>query len=181
MSKIRMNTNSKIIVAVIAAVLGSILLIGVIGNAFGMFAKPLDEMLKKERNELNYLDNWTLKSQDSGDGVKVTVNDDGTVKLNGKNNGGNPLVYTYEEIALEAGEYSVWGNAGGATKDTYHIVVKDEAGNVLAYADFDNNNTFKLDASTKVIVSIVVMGDSSVNGTFEPVLCKGVERVDFYA
>lgn len=183
MSKtIRMNTNTKIIVAVIAAVLGSVLVVGLLGNAFGFF--DLDSIDLQKRNTANLIKSWTLESGDYGNGIKITVDEkDGYFKLSGKNSGGSPITFEYAEVNLDAGTYTLdCGNVGGG-KDSYYMAVVDNENtdNVLGYFNFKNSNTLTLDAKTTVKVVVVVCGDTTVNATFKPIIYTGEEAQSFYA
>ncbi len=180
MSKtIRMNTNKKIIVAVIAAVFGSVLVVGLLGNALGFF--DLDSIDLQKRNEANYIKTWTLKTRDDGNGLKVTVDEeDGYFKLSGKNSGGSPIEYEYAEVNLPAGTYTLdCGNVGGS-KSTYYMAVEDTSGNVLGYFNFTGNE-FTLSEATTVKVVVVVCGETTVNATFKPIIYTGEEAQSFYA
>ena len=73
MKKIKLKTNTKLILAVVAAVVVSTLLVALIGNAAGLFTKPLDEITLRDRNEENIL-KGTFTDYNAGNGVQATMN-----------------------------------------------------------------------------------------------------------
>ena len=181
----RINTNGKIIIAVVAAVLVCLLLVALLGNAFGLFTKDIGDISLRERNEKNLIlsEDITLTKFNDGNGVNATAEEDGRVKLRGTNDTSGDIKIPYATVTIEkAGEYTLWDysksdNPNGSNT-TYHVVA--EYNGTSYVANFSNNKITVSDNAT-VTLYIVVKPDASVNTTLYPVLCAGTERVDFYA
>ena len=177
MKKIKLKTNTKLILAVVAAVVVSTLLVALIGNAAGLFTKPLDEITLRDRNEENIL-KGTFTDYNAGNGVQATMNKDTSIKLSGTNKSGEDIEILVEQLTLEAGTYSLWGAPNGG-RQSYHILLRTNGGQEIV-SDFDGNS-FVIDSKQSVSVYIVVCDDVTVYTTVRPVLCKGAAEVDFYA
>ena len=177
MSKIRIN--KQMIITVIIAVFASVLVVALVGNAAGLFAKDIKDIELRPLNENNVLSSVTYeeKTFNDGNGVKAVINENGSVKLSGKNNSSSEIKIEYAKVSLAAGEYTLWGAPNGANA-TYHLVAEV---NGQSYISDFNNNKIVLDANSDVTIYIVVKPDASVNTTLLPVLCKGTENVGFYA
>lgn len=177
MKKINLKTNTKLILAVVAAVVVSTLSVALIGNAAGLFTKPLDEITLRDRNEENIL-MGNFSDYNAGNGVQATMNKDTSIKLSGTNKSGEDIEILVEQVTLEAGTYSLWGAPNGG-RQTYHILLRTNDGQEIV-SDFDGNS-FVLESKQSVSVYIVVCDEVTVYTTVRPVLCKGAAEVDFYA
>ena len=175
----RLSVNSKIIIGVLCCVL----LCGFIGwmtSGFTAFDKDsMADRFSPSVNESNFYNAEcvTLKSGNSGDGVTVTVNDDGSVKVKGKNeNKTDSLEYTIGTVTLEAGTYTFTA-LDGASKNGSLVVAID--GETEYCADF-GENTFTLDSETELVIKLVIKPDVEINSTVYPVIVEGDEPGDFY-
>ena len=173
----KINSNRKIIAAVVASVLLAVIMVGVLGNALDLFSKDFSDITLRERNAKNEL-KGTFTDYNAGDGIKATRNNDGSIKLRGKNESGADIVIPLETVTLGAGTYSLWGASNGG-KNSYYIkaVTVD---NSVYISDF-TGNSFTLASEQAVNLYIVICDETSVYTTLKPVLCKGTENVGFYA
>ena len=176
----KINTNGKIIIAVIAAVLASLFLVGALCNSFGLFAKDLGDVTLRQPNEKNLLSEVEVKFEtyNTGDGLTMTVEDDGRVKVSGKNETSNDVKVLYATVILAKGEYTLWG-ADKGSNSTYHIVAECDGQSYVS--NFSNNKIVVSGETATVNVYIVVKPDTTVSTTLKPVLCAGTEEVSFYA
>ena len=175
----RLSVNTKIIIGVLVACL----LMGAIGwisTGFTDFTKDgISGKFEPTVNEDNFfnVECVTLKSGNSGDGVTVTVNDDGSVKVKGKNeNKTDSLEYTIGTVTLEPGTYTFTA-LDGASKNGSLVVAVD--GETEYCADF-GENTFTLDSETELVIKLVIKPDVEINSTVYPVIVEGDEPGDFY-
>lgn len=182
MSKIKLNTNKKIIVAGVVFCLIAILGSAFLGNITDGFQKDLDDVSLRERNELNLLTGAFTDFND-GNGVSATGRNDGSIVLGGENLSETDIVIPVEKVTLAAGTYTVSGAKNGGNT-TYHIAVKyvDGSGSTqTAIGDFASK-TFTITSQQEVEVTIVVKPDANVKGVLvKPVIVQGTEKGDFYA
>ena len=182
MSRRRLNTNGKIIVACAITCLIALLGAAFLGNITDGFQKDLDDVSLRERNELNLLTGAFTDFND-GNGVSAKGRNDGSIVLGGENLSESDIVIPVEKVTLAAGTYTVSGaKSGGNT--TYHIAVKyvDGSGSTqTAIGDF-TSKTFTITSQQEVEVTIVVKPDANVKGVLvKPVLVQGEDVGDFYA
>ena len=174
----RLSVNSKIIIGVLAACL----LMGAVGwlsSGFTDFTK--DGISSKFEPTLN-ADNLysaecvVLESGNSGDGVSITVNDNGSIKVKGKNESETEVLeYTIGTITLDAGTYTFTA-LEGASKNTALVVAVN--GENEYCADF-GANTFTLESVTELVIKLVIKPETEINATVYPVIVPVEEAADF--
>lgn len=175
-----MSRTTKRIVTIISLVLLTVFLVAIIGNVtngFDSLFKP-DEWGKKELNpdnliKLPYLLE-TEKTVSMEEGVEITVNDDGSIKVKGENKTTSDIEVEICKVKLAAGTYTFTSGVNGCSASRYYL----KAGN--HYADF-NTNTFILSAEEELTVKLVIKPDESINVTFKPVIVAGEKSGSFYA
>lgn len=177
----KLKTNTKIVIAAVAAVLVTVILVGALGQAFGLFTKDLKDVTLRERNEANLL-TGTFTDYNKGDGITATAKKDGSIVVKGENKSSGNITVEVEKVELKAGTYSLWGASKGSNVTYYMMAtyVNDLGSAATVVADF-TGNSFTISVDQTVTVSIVICPDAEVNATIRPVLCAGVEEVDFYA
>lgn len=161
----------KTVLTVVATVLVSTLLVSVVGFATSGFTNgDPQSWFQKERNPDNLIDvkEYLLEDgRDDGKGIKVKVDDDGVIKLNGKATSENN--FRVAEVVLEPGTYTI---SGIKSCDGYALEVIG-ANNLHAKAGI-SSATFTLEQTETVTVSIYVAeGTHLFNKTFQPCLVNG--------
>lgn len=156
---------------IIATVLLCTLLVSVVGFATSGFTNGDPQTwFQKERNPDNLIDvkNYLLEDgRDDGKGIKVKVDDDGVIKLNGKATSENN--FRVAEVVLEPGTYTI---SGIKSCDGYALEVIG-ANNLHAKAGI-SGATFTIEQTETVTVNIYVAeGTRLVNKTFQPCLVEG--------
>ena len=182
MSKRKLNTNGKIIIACAITCLVALLGAAFLGNITDGFSKDISEITLRERNEDNLL-SGKFVDFDDGNGVTATGRNDGSIVLGGKNLSDSNIVIPVEKTTLTPGTYTLSGAKDGGNY-TYNISVKYVDGNgtdKTAIGDF-SGKTFTITSQQEVEISIVVCPDVNVKGVLiKPVLVSGAEVGDFYA
>ena len=176
----RISVNSKIIIALLCGVL----LCGFLGwmtTGFTDFSKDgVSDRFSPSVNEKNLYssESCTLKSGNSGDGIVITVNDDGSIKVKGKNESKtDSLEYTIGSVELKAGTYTFTALEGASKNSALVVAI---GGDTELYADF-GDNTFTLEADTTLTIKLVIKPEIEINATVLPVIVAGKEAADFYA
>ena len=157
---------------------GIFLLVAILGGLTASFAMTAANGFDRELNPENIIDvdKYTVKDGDSsGKGIKVSVNDDGVIKLNGEASENDE--YTVTTLSLAAGTYTISGydsNSKGVTlKAVYNGTITAISGTTYA--------TFTLETETSVSIVITIAEDYyCFNTTIKPVLVEGDEAGDFY-
>ena len=179
------------VILIVCVVLCLALLGGCIANSFGAFddVKLTSAKEDKVRNEQNLLDPDFYTSIVSGDqkGVKVTVNDDGSITLDGTATGKSNLRlfeisdYAVNGLTLTIGSVDfgedaensclLWRHGGGSDGVHYYELYSGDSETfTINYADSQNYNFYLS----------IVEGDEFDNVTIYPVLNYGVTAVSYF-
>ena len=154
-----------------------ILAIAVCGGIFGAMAMNAMPSLEKETNPDNLIkaENYLIKDgEDNGRGVKLTVKDDGTIKMTGKATSDDTFII--DELTLEPGTYTI----SGVDSKLDGVGLKAVFGANEHYAGL-NSDTFVLESATTVQIVLYAAEDSvSVSRTVRPVLVEGTAAGEFY-
>lgn len=170
----------KKVATYICLLLAGVFLIAGIGFITkGFTEKDPSNWTIKERNELNLFDNTLdeVKEWNQKTGIVVTMNKDGSVKLDGKHGGTEAVTISLGKVTLDAGTYTF---ADGYKKSsTTTVYLKAVYGSSNAIAGTSDN--IVLTAKTEVEVFIVINPDVNFNNvTLYPVIAAGTEEVSFY-
>lgn len=188
-----MTKSTKNMLTILACCLVMCLALGFVGwmtSGFTDFERDsISDKFAPKMNEDNLIykeflakDAYTNKSGNDGNGLTWTVNDDGSITVNGKADADSTFVLC--DITLKTGEYTFTAVDGGS-KNSYFVQGKVND-SVVWYSDWENaevtsaNKTFT--EGTKVTISIVVKsGTEMKNVTFYPVIVEGGEAGNYYA
>ena len=164
--------------------------VGWMTSGFTAFDKDsISDKFARKMNEDNLIykeflveDAYTNKSGNDGNGLTWTVNDDGTITVNGTADADSTFVLC--DITLKTGEYTFTAVDGGS-KNSYYVQGKVNDA-VVWYSDWETTDTTSAIKSfttdTKVTFSIVVKeGTEMKNVTFYPVIVEGDEVGNYYA
>lgn len=132
-------------------------------------SRPLNE------DNLYNADLLELESGNPGDGVTISVNDNGSFKVKGKAD--SDISYPIAEITLDKGTYTITALEGASKGGAY--VMTTIAGTVV-YADF-TGNTFTVDSETTVNLVLKIAEGTEINATVYPVIVEGDEAADYFA
>lgn len=148
------------------------------GTFFGLRRSAINNIAGvdfRQVNEANYIKVADYNELvDNGD-IKVTVDDDGVITLEGKNNSEASCEFIVTTVTLEKGDYEFVSHAKGCGEKTYHIELRDSAdGQIIADEEF----TVEEDTTYQVI--IVVEAGAEIDTDFEPVLVKAGEKTNFF-
>ena len=116
----------------------------------------------------------TLTDRNDGNGLIVTVNDNGSIHIKGTAD--EDTTYAIGTVSLEAGEYTFTALDGASLKSAY--VYLDLNGTPIK-ADF-TGNTFTVVEDSTVQLSITVKKGTEINATVYPVIVSGTEAASFF-
>ena len=183
----------KSTIKIIAISLVMCLALGFVGwmtSGFTAFDKDsISEKFERKMNEDNLIYKEFLSAEsynsvdgDHGNGLVWTVNDDGSVTVDGTAEADD--TFTLCTVTLTAGEYTFTSVKGG-TKGTYFVQGQVD-GVTVWYSDWQNTSeqsaTKSFEATQTVTISIVVKeGTEMKNVTFYPVIVEGDEVGNYYA
>ena len=178
MSKKRFRIKGRTIGIILICVLLSVGLCAV----FGAITKGFQDFDVREVNPDNLL---KVESYVEGldaereDGLTVTVDDDGVIKLSGKNKTEEAVQIVVQEVTLEVGKYTISSGSKNTDEETCFISVVN--GEETIIADTEKDSTFTITTNdTTVTVYITVNAGETVDLTFKPVLVEGSEAGAFY-
>ena len=170
----------KKILIYVALVLVSVLLVSGLGfMTKGFTEKSPENWTVRERNELNLFDNTQKEAKEwnQGTGITVTMNKDGSVKVNGTHGGSEAVNIELGEITLEAGTYTF--TSGYKSTGLYTMYLKLVLSDGFKTADFGDDIVLDKQETAKVV--LVICPDTKFNNvTLYPVIAKGTEAVSFY-
>lgn len=126
---------------------------------------------EQERTSGKNLFKNTITSQTIND-LKFTVNDDGTVIVNG-----TPSKDAYLEVTtdvLPKGSYIFTGTPSGGSSSTYYSAVKTADGSSVIGRDIGNGLNFELSEDSSVVITAVAVKKTVAvsNLTFKPMIRK---------
>lgn len=130
-----------------------------------------DNLIKSETYVSNLDDRRT-------DGLKIEVDEDGKITVEGENETAEDIKVTVAEITLGEGEYTFTTSARGADDKTYYMCL--EAGDISLIADDGDYSTFEVNEETTYTIYIVVCAGEEIDTTFKPVIVEGDEAGSFY-
>jgi len=170
--------TSKTIGVVLAIILATTFLVSSLGFLSDGFieSNPL-EWVNRDLNEDNLIskEDYVIKDdQDDNKGIKVSVNDDGIIKLNGKATSDN--TFTVVELDLLPGTYTI---SGLKSTDDYGLTVV--GGTQINAKAGGSSETFTVETAQRVAVQIYVKeGTRLFYKTVKPVLVMDDEPGSFY-
>ena len=136
----------------------------------------------RELNEDNLIkvDDYVSTLEDRRtDGLKIDVDEDGVITVEGENETEEDVRVIVAEISLPKGEYTFTTSAKGTDDKTYHMLLA-QGENMEIIADDGKYSTFEIDEDTTFGVFIVVCAGEEIDTVFKPVLVKGDESGSFY-
>ena len=169
-------------VKIICIILVPVLLCGFLGWLTGGFqnfdSESVGDKFAPEVNDKNLYtaECMTLKDRNAGDGIVVTVNDDGSFKVKGT--ASEDITFEIGEVTLNEGTYTLTALKGASKASAYVKCVSDAGLDV--YADF-TGNTFTVNTdNTVVTLGFAISEGTEINATVYPVIVAGEEAGDFY-
>ncbi|MBQ8546173.1 MAG: hypothetical protein IJ437_04455 [Clostridia bacterium] len=169
-----MTKKTKKVLTIIGCVLLCALFLGV-----GVYAvDALTEWDIKTVNENNIIkvDDYVLEdTKDKDAAIQVDVTEAGEIKVIGENNTDSATEIEVVSVILDKGEYYISSGDKKCDKDTYYLVLKNDAGDEII-AD----NDFTVTESTSYTLYIVIQADVEIDTTFSPVLVEGDEAESFF-
>ena len=168
------TTKRTILIVAIAAVL--IVLLGAITQGFQSWKwEDIKDRMEPKRNPDNLITSIDLKSHRSKTSdIKVNVDDNGVVTLNGEAAADEDFIYA--SVNLAANTYTFTGAEDGGLS-TYYLILK--SGSTEQRADL--GTPFTVDSTTTYQVIIRVLDGTQLrNVKIMPVLVAGGEPADFY-
>ena len=169
MAKFRKNSFGKTIALVIVTVLLSVAIISVIGYASnGKFNYGGDDWSLTQLNPDNYIkvDNYLIENETSEDGYSIEINNDGRIKVTGKNATSDNVSLDVTNVTLPAGTYTFISGAPGVSTSSYFMSLFSSNGE--HYADFGGK--IVLTEESTFTVKLVIMAGQECDATFSPVL-----------
>ena len=155
-----------------------ILAVALVGGIMGSMVAGGTSLFNRDLNEDNLIkvENYLIQDEDdNGNGIEVTVKEDGTIKLNGTAKSDDE--YTVTEILLQPGTYTM----SGVKSDKKGAGLKAVFGANEHYAG-TSSDTFVLETATTVSIVVYAVEDTfCLNKTIRPVLVAGDDAGDFYA
>ena len=113
------------------------------------------------------------------DGLTVEVDEDGAIKVSGKNKTESDVVIAVQEVTLEVGKYTISSGAKGTGDETYFLSIVNGEEEVIA--DTEEDSTIAITANdTTCTINITICAGESVDVTFYPVLVEGTNAANFY-
>lgn len=175
--------TKKIIFGVVAVLLVVGLVTGIGFMTKGFTEKDPDNWTIRDRNEENLftLEDYTLEgTKNTGDGITVTANKDGSITIDGKNHSTEEIEIEIGKITLEAGTYTF--TSGYSNSGLYSAYLNLQTSGGEYSADFGGDNgTFTLSAEATGTVYLVIASDFQFNNkTLYPVIAEGDSEVSFY-
>ena len=172
-------TNKGLIIGLIIA-LAVVVAGGFITAGFTIF-KPdeIRDYLAPEVNVDNFytVEYLTKEDTNTGDGVKIDFQDNGSIKLSGKAT--SDITLDFATFSLNKGEYTFTAVENG-TKATYYVSAS--VGGQPINADFTPTNTFTVNQdNTAVTLTLHSAKDTVVdNIVIYPVIVSGDEAGNFF-
>ena len=142
----------------------------------------------KEVNEDNIInvDDYVYGLDDKReDGLKIEIDDDGIITVEGENEGTEDIVITViGSFGLKDGEYTFGTSAKGTDDKTYYMCIMSDDEVIVADYDEEEDRTFEVenDSGTSNVyqLCIVVCAGEKIDTTFKPVLVDGDKEGSFY-
>ncbi len=165
----------------IAVVLVCILCCGFVMWMFGGFNEmSIDnakDVFERELNENNLYTSEciTITDRNDGNGIKLTVNENGSISIKGKAD--SAIEYDIAEVTLKAGKYTFTALDDASLKTAY---VSLDLEGVDFNADF-TGNTFTVVEDTTVTLTIHIAEGTEINATVYPVIVEGDEAGSYFA
>ena len=132
------------------------------------FSRPLNE------DNLYTAECMTLTDRNDGNGIVITVNENGSFKVKGTAD--EDIDEVIGKVTLQPGTYTVNAVDEG-TKNTIYVTAEFDG--VTKHADF-TDKTFTLEAETEVTLILHIVKDTVVNKTVYPVIVSGEESGSFF-
>ena len=181
--------NKKTVVWCIVAALLTALLVGVFANVTDGFRNwDTDTWFEGERNPENLL-KLTCYNEErvyNADGLNIEINADGSITFVQTEDAkdGEPVLYEFAKVTLNAGTYTYTGSPDGTSK-TYKLVadypLDDNGTTVRVNADNTDECTFTRHERTEVSFILFIADEYVTTGeTVHPTLSLGDEAIDFY-
>ena len=116
------------------------------------------------------------------DGLKVDVDDDGVITIDGENKTDDDVMIVVGQLTLAKGEYTISSSARGTGTKTYYMQIHYGTGETetVIIADDGEDSTFELEEETECIVEIIVCAGEEIDTTFKPVIVSGDKAGRFY-
>ena len=170
-----MTRKTKNIIKSIAFILVALFAIAMTLAYVGVFDRGGSASVYNEENLFNVAD-YTIENTEQ-DGITVTVNRAGQIKLEGECEAAEGAFITIplQTIELEAGEYTINGLGDGSSDETYFL-----QNDGLIPPVMEDDVTFELTEDATITFSIVVFGGTEVDVVISPVLVEGDEAGSFF-
>lgn len=133
-------------------------------------------------NLLNASKYYSTLADKRSDGLKVDVDDDGVITIDGENKTDDDVPLVVAILTLEKGEYTISSSARGTGTKTYYMQLRYGEGETetVIIADDGEDSTFELEAATQCYVEIIVCAGEKIDATFKPVIVSGDMAGRFY-
>ena len=176
----RLSKTAKNVILIGVGVVAIVILVGLLGFATAGFTETNPdnwELYSINKNNYFKLDDYTVKTSNSGNGYSISVDDYGQIKVSGKNETTSAVEIAVQEITLSAGTYTFTSGASGTSNNGYNMSLKNTTQTI--HADY-GDNTFTLEAETTFTAYINIGAEKSCNITFSPVIVEGEEAGNFF-
>lgn len=186
----RMKRGTRRWITIIAVVLVSVTLCGILGNVtngFEYLFEPTEWVFRKVNEDnlyqqVTFLDTDGILA-DGEKGVTVRLTDDNAIKVNGYTD--ETLAISVGTIALKAGKTYVFdGDVDGGSKKTMYMSLNGTNGTTEKAKSFDAAVTYTPEEDITVTLVLNIAAEASVdNAKLHPVICIADsvdEAVSFY-
>ena len=172
-------TNKGLIIALIIT-LAVVAVGGFVTAGFTIFRPDeIKDHFTPGLNEANLYtaEHLTIEDTNTGYGVKIDVQDNGSIKLNGKASA--EISKTFAMLSLNKGTYTLTA-VDGSNIASYYVTA--DVGGEEFKADFTPDNTFEVIAdNTTVALTLHIAKDADVSGVVVyPVIVSGEEAGSFF-
>ena len=170
-------TLGKTLVVVLVCILSCGFLMWAFGGLNDMSVDNAKDVFERKVNEDNLYTSEcvTITDRNDGNGIKLTVNDNGTIAVKGTADA--TVNYDLATVSLKAGEYTFTALEGASLKGAY---VSLSLEGVDKPADF-TGNTFTVVEDTEVVITLHIAEGTEINATVYPVIVKGDEAGTYFA
>ena len=177
MRKSKLKTFFIILGSVLLSVF-CVVLIGVASDGFDNWRNPQEWSLTEVNpNNIMGVANYTIESTENDEAdIKVTVTEDGEIKIIGKNEAEEVVKLAVQSVVLQADTYNLECHAE-TSNETYFVTIEAGEGEDAVVIE---EGKFTVDVAGTYTVYITILPGVEIDETFSPVLVKGEKAQDFF-
>ena len=170
-------TLGKTLIVVLVCILSCGFIMWAFGGLNDMSVENAKDVFERKLNEDNLYTSEcvTITDRNDGNGIKVTVNENGSITVKGEAD--SVVNYPIATVSLKAGEYTFTALEGASLKGAY---VSLSLEGVDISADF-TGNTFTVVEDTEVALTLHIAEGTEINATVYPVIVEGDEAGAYFA